>query len=104
MLNTANGLQTLADRVQRGDSKAASELGQRLERSLGPIVRRALRGGGTSALGERIQTLARRAAADDEPETDGLVDRVSGSLCARVVGRLRAHADSVPLRCDTVAV
>jgi hypothetical protein len=105
MVSAPNRFQILADRVGRGDSRAASELRRRLEGSLGPVVRRALRGGGGSAVAERIQALARRAAPPGAPPAeDDVVDHVAGSLCARVVGRLRAGADSVSLRCDTLAV
>jgi hypothetical protein len=109
MLNAQNGLQELADRAGRGDSRAASELRRQLESSLGPIVRRALRGGaGASPVAERIQAVARRVRPPEGSaggsDGDGLVGRVSGTLATRVLGRLRSHADSAPVGCDTVAV
>ena len=57
---TSNNFVALAERVQRGEPGAAAELRQLLEGSLGPIVRRALRGGSAALLDQSIREAARR--------------------------------------------
>jgi hypothetical protein len=70
---------------------------------MGPIVRRALRGNGTSRLDQSIRETARRAShAETQPA--GLVGLVGASVSARIVGRLRAGADSVAAGQQTVVV
>jgi hypothetical protein len=100
MLNTANEFEALAGRVERGEAGAATELRRLLEGAMGPVVRRALRGG-TSALDRRIREVAGRVAWG-EPRPAAVAALTGSSLSARVVGRLRAGADSVPTGYETV--
>jgi hypothetical protein len=100
MLNMANEFEALARRVERGDAGAAPELRQLLEGALKPAVRRALRGG-TSALDQRIRDVAQQVACGPG-RTDGLTELTGASLSARVVGRLRAGADSLHAGHETV--
>jgi hypothetical protein len=93
MLNTVNEFEVLAGRVERGEAGAAAELRRLLEGAMGPLVRRALRGG-TSPLERRIRDAAGRVGWGGA--RPGEVAALTGaSLSARVVGRLRAGADSV---------
>jgi hypothetical protein len=105
MSHTTNEFMALAERVERGDTGAAPELRRLLEGALRPVVRRALRGG-TSPLDRRIRDVALRVAggADHFARSDGLAVLTGASLSARVVGRLRAGADSVRPAQETVAV
>jgi len=100
---TSNEIAALAGRVERGEVGAAAELRRLLEGSMGPIVRRALHGSGVSRLDESIRDTARRAA-HGETQPAGLVGLVGASLSARIVGRLRAGADSVAAGQQTVVV
>jgi hypothetical protein len=106
MLHTTNEFAALAERVERGDAAAAPELRGLLEGALGPVVRRALRGGGGSALDRRIRGAALRVAggADGLARRGGVAELTGASLSARVVGRLRAGADSVHAGHETVLV
>jgi hypothetical protein len=100
MWNTANEFEALAGRVERGEAGAAAELRRRLEGAMGPLVRRALRGGG-SALDRRIRDAADRVGWVEAGP--GPAAALTGaSLAARVVGRLRAGADSVVVGHATV--
>jgi hypothetical protein len=99
MLQRTNEFEALAGRVERGEPGAAPEMRRLLEGALRPIVRRALRGG-ASALEQRIREVALRVG----PGGDGFAGPTGSSLSARVVGRLRAGADSVRAGHDTVAV
>jgi hypothetical protein len=103
MLHTKNEFEVLAERVERGDVSAATEMRRLLAGALGPVVRRALRGRGTSELDQRIRTAALRVAGgeDDRSRPDGVAARTGGSLAARLVGRLRAGADSVRVGYET---
>ncbi|HKI31927.1 MAG TPA: hypothetical protein VKA46_08660 [Gemmataceae bacterium] len=103
MLAKQNEFEALAQRVERGDASAAPELRRLLEGALRPVVRRALRGGGTSALDHRIRDVAQRVGAGPE-RADALTALTGASLSARVVGRLRAGADSVHAGYETVVV
>jgi hypothetical protein len=102
MVAKKNEFEVLAQRVERGDTSAAPELRRLLEGALRPMVRHALRGG-TSALDRRIRDVAQRVAAGPK-RTDTLAVLTGASLSARVVGRLRAGADSVHVGYETVAV
>jgi hypothetical protein len=103
MLHKQNEFEALARRVERGDATAAPELRRLLEGALGPVVRRALRGG-ASQLEGRIRTLALRVVGGegDLARGDGVAEETGASLSARVVGRLRAGADSVRVGYETV--
>jgi hypothetical protein len=100
MMHVTNEFAALAERVERGDPGAAPELRRLLEGALRPVVRRALRGG-MSALDLRIRDIARRVGV---APTDGLAALTGASMSARVVGRLRAGADSVRAGQETVVV
>ncbi len=103
MLERQPNLRTLAERVSRGDQTAGPELRRCLEEALGPVVRRALRGRGTSAVAEEIRATARRASLSGAGTAPTAA--VVSSLCARAVDRLQAQAESVAAaRCGTVAV
>lgn len=104
MLHTPNEFEALAQRVERGDVSAAPELRRLLEGALGPVVRRALRGRGTSEMDRRIRAAALRVAGGEEDlaRPERIAERAGGSLAARVVGRLRAGADSVRVGYETV--
>jgi hypothetical protein len=102
MLNTPNEFEVLAGRVERGEAGAAAELRRLLEGAMGPLVRRALRGG-TSALDRRIRDAAGRVGWGEARPAAGAA-LAGASLSARVVGRLRAGADSVRAGHETVAV
>jgi len=93
MLHEHNEFEALAGRVERGDVTAAPELRRLLEGALRPVVRRALRGG-TSALEQRIRILARRVWAGAGDRAREAAEQTGASVAARVVGRLRAGADS----------
>jgi hypothetical protein len=102
MLNTTNEFEALAGRVERGEAGAATELRRLLEGAMGPMVRRALRGG-TSPLDRRIREVAGRVSwGESRPSTVAAL--TGSSLSARVVGRLRAGADSVRPGHETVVV
>jgi hypothetical protein len=105
MLQTTNEFEVLAGRVERGEAGAAPEMRRLLQGALGPVVRRALRGG-TSPLDRRVRDVALRVAggADGFARTGGLAGLTGASVTARVVGRLRAGADSVRVGHETVAV
>ena len=100
MLNVTNEFEALAGRVERGEAGAATELRRLLEGAMGPVVRRALRGG-TSALDRRIRDVAQRVAWG-EGRPAALAELTGASLTARVVGRLRAGADSVRVGHETM--
>jgi hypothetical protein len=100
MLHETNEFAALAERVERGEAGAAPQLRCLLEGALRPVVRRALRGG-TSPLDRRIRDIARRVGV---APADGLAALTGASLSARVVGRLRAGADSVCAGRETVMV
>lgn len=102
MFNTTNEFETLAGRVERGEAGAATELRRLLEGAMGPMVRRALRGG-TSPLDRRIREVAGRVSWG-EPHPSTVAALTGSSLSARVVGRLRAGADSVRSGHETVVV
>src|SRR5690242_10703964 len=93
-----NEFEVLAGRVERGDVTAAPELRRLLEGALRPVVRRALRGG-TSELDRRIRAVAQRVGGGPARE---VADETGASLTARVLGRLRAGADSVRAGYETV--
>jgi hypothetical protein len=101
MLQKHNEFEALARRVERGDVTAAPELRRLLEGALRPVVRRALRGG-TSELDRRIRAVALRVGGGDVARPDGVAAETGASLSARVVGRLRAGADSVRAGYETV--
>jgi hypothetical protein len=103
MLPTTNEFAALAGRVERGEAGAAPELRRLLEGALGPMVRRALRGG-TAALDGRIRAAAQRVAGTGPANAGGVAELTGASLSARVIGRLRAGADSVHAGHETVAV
>jgi hypothetical protein len=105
MWHTQNEFEILAQRVERGDVSAAPEMRRLLEGALAPVVRRALRGG-TSALERRIREVAQRVSGGPTAahSVTGLAGLTGASLSARVVGRLRAGADSVRVGHQTVAV
>ncbi len=98
-----NEFEVLARRVERGDAAAAPELRRLLEGALRPVVRRALRGG-TSELDRRIRAVALRVVGGegDFARQSGVAAETGASLSARVVGRLRAGADSVRVGYETV--
>jgi hypothetical protein len=101
MLEQQNKLRSLAERVGRGDLAATPELRRRLEEALGPVVRRALRGRGSSAVAEEIRATARRASLTGAGSAPTAA--VVSSLCARAVDRLQSKAESVaPAHCGTV--
>jgi len=103
MLHRQNEFEVLARRVERGDVTAAPELRRLLEGALRPVVRRALRGG-TSELDRRIRAVALRVVggtADAVPAREA-AEETGASLSARVVGRLRAGADSVRAGYETI--
>src|SRR5689334_8157395 len=100
MLHVTNEFAALAERVERGESGAAPELRRLLEGALRPVVRRALRGG-TSPLDRHIRDIATRVGVRP---ADGLAALTGASVSARVIGRLRAGADSVRVGRETVAV
>jgi hypothetical protein len=103
MMHQHNEFEALAERVERGDVSAAPELRRLLEGALRPVVRRALRGGGTSELDRRVRAAALRVVgAADPARAAGAAELTGASLAARVVGRLRAGADSVPAAYQTV--
>ncbi len=102
MLPTTNEFEALAERVERGEAGAAPEMRRLLEGALRPVVRRALRGG-TSPLDRRIRDVARRVAGG-AGRPAALAPLTGASLSARVVGRLRAGADSVRAGQETVVV
>ncbi len=92
MSHSNNEFEALAGRVERGEAGAAAELRRLLEGAMGPLVRRALRGGG-SPLERRIRDVAGRVGWGGA--RPGEVAALTGaSLSARVAGRLRAGADS----------
>jgi hypothetical protein len=103
MLQTHNEFEALARRVEGGDVSAAPELRRLLEGALRPLVRRALRGG-TSELEQRIRAVALRVAGTGggRARPDRVADQAGASLAARVVGKLRAGADSVHVGYETV--
>jgi hypothetical protein len=103
MLQKQNEFEALARRVERGDVTAAPELRRLLEGALRPVVRRALRGG-TSELDRRIRAVALRVVggAGNLGRADALAAETGATLSARVVGRLRAGADSVRAGYETV--
>jgi len=101
MSHMTNEFAALAERVQRGESDAGPALQRMLEGALGPMVRRALRGQGTSLLDQRIREAARRASHGEKPPA-GLAALVGASLSARLVGGMRAGADSVSVGRETV--
>jgi hypothetical protein len=102
MLQKHNEFEALARRVERGDVTAAPELRRLLEGALRPVVRRALRGG-TSELDRRIRAVALRVVGGaGDPHDDRVAAETGASLSARVVGRLRAGADSVRAGYETV--
>jgi hypothetical protein len=105
MLNRTNEFATLAERVERGDPGAAPEMRRMLEGALAPLVRRALRGG-TSALERRIRDVAGRVGGGEAGFAQGgaLAELTGASLSARVVGRLRAGADSARAGYETCVV
>lgn len=82
-----NELENLAAQARAGDPLAANRLRHELEARLGPIVRRALRGG-ASPLDGRIRAAA-RGHADDQRSLGGAV----GNVCASVVGGLTPPPD-----------
>jgi hypothetical protein len=93
MLNSHNEFEALAGRVERGEAGAAAEMRRLLEGAMGPVVRRALRGG-TSALERRIREAAHRVGWGEAGRGE-VAAWTGASLSSRVVGRLRAGADSV---------
>jgi hypothetical protein len=96
-----NEFEVLARRVERGDVTAAPELRRLLEGALRPVVRRALRGG-TSELDRRIRAVALRVVGGEAVPARQVAEETGASLSARVVGRLRAGADSVRAGYETV--
>ena len=96
-----NEFEVLARRVERGDVTAAPELRRLLEGALRPVVRRALRGG-TSELDRRIRAVALRVGGGEPVPARQVAEETGASLSARVVGRLRAGADSVRAGYETV--
>ena len=96
-----NEFEVLARRVERGDVTAAPELRRLLEGALRPVVRRALRGG-TSELDRRIRAVALRVGGGEAVPARHVAEETGASLSARVVGRLRAGADSVRAGYETV--
>jgi hypothetical protein len=103
MFSTTNEFAALAERVARGEAGAAPELQRLLKEALRPVVRRALRGGGTTTLDENIRETARRASHGDA-QPAGLAAVVGESVAARIVNRLRAGADSVQAGQNTIVV
>jgi hypothetical protein len=103
MLQRQNQFEVLARRVERGDVTAAPELRRLLEGALRPVVRRALRGG-SSELDRRIRAVALRVVGgpDDFGRANEVVEEAGASLSARVVGRLRAGANSIHAGYETV--
>ncbi len=108
MHNETSKLAVLAGQVEHGDRQAAQELGGRLDHSLAPIIRHALRNRtANSPLMKQIRALAQKAmvAGRTNPENDpGLVDQIGRMLSQRIVGRLQAQADSFRLCANTVAL
>jgi hypothetical protein len=88
-------LESLADRVRRGDSAAVADLRQRLAPGMVYKVREVLRAGyGVSSLERRILAEAERALADNpdrSPQDEGLVHQIAQRLCD-TLGRVRTPA------------
>jgi hypothetical protein len=86
-------LESLADRVQRGDSAAAADLRRRLTPGMVYKVREVLRAGqGVSSLERRILAEASRALADNpdhSSQDEALVRQIAQRLCD-TLGHVRA--------------
>lgn len=78
-----NELENLAARARAGDALAADRLRHELETRLGPIVRRAMRGGPTPLAG-RVRAAAGRPG-DAGRSVGGAVRRVSASVVGALV-------------------
>ncbi len=100
MLHEQNQFEILAGRIERGDATAAPELRRLLEGALRPLVRRALRGG-TSPLEQRLRALAGRVWANPAEQPAHAAEQAGASVASRVVGRLRAGADSFRVGFET---
>jgi hypothetical protein len=87
MLSDVNTFRDLAARAARGDQSARADL----EGSMVPLVRQALGGVGNPAFRKRVQATAgqlTRYSAEQPPDRERLVRRVSLCLCESLVDGL----------------
>jgi hypothetical protein len=88
-------LDELATRAQAGDPGALAQLRDRLGDDLAVLVRRELRGGAASSpFGDRVRATAGRLAryaADQPPDRERLVRRVTSCLLESLCDALARH-------------
>lgn len=100
MNRSTNPFVNLADRAERGDAIAKTQLRRQLEPELIHIVRRVIQEGrGRTMLDRRILAEASRVGLDvgvhSGEERERLLLVVAQRVCSTVVSRLR-HADNQP--------